>query len=212
MDQHASSPHVVIRGFLHKRSDGKPDTGFTAGNALARWSKRYFVLTQEDGHLSYYRDSGDLTKPAGYIEVGACELKRLPPEPQPFAHKLVAPRPSDYVFVVVTGARILTLAATDETELGQWVGAINLVRQQHQARLNHVLAGAHVHSHDSSGHASGPQHQAAHTDGEALSGSLERAASAQKVEERLDRARVAATRREQQQGLQPRGGEPVHLS
>ena len=131
-----------MQGWLHKRSDGKTEAGFTTGNALPRWSKRYFVLTPSTGHLSYFKDAKDLTKPSGFLEVAGCELKRLPSEPQGLTQRVVASRPSDYIFVVVTGARVLHLAARDETELGEWVSAINHSRIQHQARLHAAAAGS----------------------------------------------------------------------
>ena len=178
-----------MEGFLHKRSDGKPDQGLSTGNVLARWGRRWFVLTQDDGHLSYYKDPRDAT-PSGYVEVTNCEIKRLPPEPQPLIERLVAARPSDYIFVVVTGVRILTLAATDETELGQWVGAIALVQQKHQAQMDKRMAALGFHApQQNRAHAAAPLERLVDTD-EAEQEQTPRT-SHKKVDERLDRARVA---------------------
>ena len=70
-----------MRGFLLKRSDGKAD-GHSVGSKLAKWNRRYFVLSPANGDLAYYRDHKDLSRPAGCMKLAGCEVKRLPPEPR----------------------------------------------------------------------------------------------------------------------------------
>ena len=185
-----------MKGFLQKRSDGKPDQGLSTGNVLAHWSRRWFVLTQDDGRLSYFKDPQD-PSPAGFVEVAQCEIKRLPPEPQSLLERLVAARPSDYIFVIVTGARILTLSAKDETELGQWIGAIALVQQQHQAQLNKLVARSNAEArmlHENGQQLLSAREGERRADVELTAEAEQRHdpdAPRKKVDERLDRAKVA---------------------
>ena len=70
-------PEGTMFGWLEKMSGGKVGEGrLSAGNLLAKWDARWFVLYVADGVLSYYRAEGD-TKPLGTLHVTGAQLQRL---------------------------------------------------------------------------------------------------------------------------------------
>ena len=127
-----------MEGMLYKRSDGK-DSQSAVGKAMAHWNRRWFVCDPKEKILAYYKDPSLLSEKgmAGFVELQGCEVRRViaeaPRAPSGSAlARLYSPRSErhNYVFSVITDARVLTLSASDETELEQWVTAINGVRAQ----------------------------------------------------------------------------------
>ena len=54
-----------MEGWLLKASGGKEAKGFSIGNAVSKWDKRYFVLRGGSTTLSYYKHERDADKGAG---------------------------------------------------------------------------------------------------------------------------------------------------
>lgn len=112
-------PALEYIGYLEKCSGGKPRAGQPSiGNALAKWQQRFFKLA-DDGLLKYYKSSCSQS-PLGVLDVNGGSLEQ-----------------SEFLLVLTTSDRTLTLRAADAEDAAGWYCAIALF-------VNHGTVGCAV--------------------------------------------------------------------
>ena len=97
-------------GWLYKQSGGKSKRGNSVGNLVAKWDRRYFVLT--GCMLRYYKSVHDAT--SGAIAAGSIDCRSC----------TVAEVGRECTFSIATRDRLLTLRADERETRGQWMEAL----------------------------------------------------------------------------------------
>jgi small GTP-binding protein len=108
-------PVLPFSGWLMKQSGGKLRGG-SVGNALAKWDRRWFLISGNGAPLCYYKDAQQLggtkrlAKPAGTVEMSGSSIERT--------------GGGDGTFSVHSSQRVLTLKADNDAKMQAWARAM----------------------------------------------------------------------------------------
>ena len=111
-------PPSVCEGYLEKKSGGKKDK--QKAKVLERWTRRYFVLPEEDARLWYYRDLAAFQKDAAPLGVIDCRGATF------FLKEEIHRKDSIYRFTLCAASRELKLRTRTVGDYEAWTSALKV--------------------------------------------------------------------------------------